>query len=96
MEELVIKTGLPVNHKGSWCPYDNGRFCQEGICSGCCVYQSIKTTVEKSAMIMDKCRKWETCHKKDMILDKDYDYMPLYTIVMRSVCKRCVENGENA
>ena len=27
--------------KGGWCPYD-GRFCQEGFCEGCEVYQQRK------------------------------------------------------
>ena len=46
-------------------------------------------------MIMDKCPKWLICHKKSTVLDKDYDVLEQYRVVMRDVCKRCVENAEN-
>jgi len=80
---------LPVNHKGQWCPYRE-LFCQENLCSGC---QVLKEEID--SMIMDKCPKWSTCHKKSTVLDKDYDVLEQYRVVMRDVCKRCVENAEN-
>jgi hypothetical protein len=78
------------NHKGMWCIRQSSVYCLEGFCDDCSIPAN-----NEPAMIMDKCRKWETCHKKDMVLDKDYDYKSQYLIVMRSVCKLCVENGEN-
>jgi len=34
----VAQKSIPVNHKGEWCKYQV-KFCQEGICKGCEVYQ---------------------------------------------------------
>lgn len=45
--------------------------------------------------ILSKCPKWDTCYKKSMVLDKDFDVPALYGIVMRDVCEKCEMNDES-
>jgi hypothetical protein len=42
--------------------------------------------------ILSDCPKWKVCPKKSMVLDKSYDSNDVYWVVMRDVCKKCVEH----
>jgi hypothetical protein len=45
---------------------------------------------------MKICPKVDTCYKLKMVLDKDYDVIQLYPMVMNDVCDKCEEmNNEN-
>lgn len=36
---LEVKPGYKISHRGDWCTYVPDKFCQQGFCDTCTVYE---------------------------------------------------------
>lgn len=43
------------NRKGTFCPYDENKFCQEGICKGCQIYLDALSKADKELGLCPVC-----------------------------------------